>query len=102
MKEILGNKDIFHLNMRYQTAYPHINKQFWFDQERSGGPIVEQGTHFVDLARYFCGECDHKTLNTNCIYFEDKELNMMHSDVKLDEIKKGKVNQIITCANWKS
>eukprot|EP01084_Bolivina_argentea_P176482 305396_1 len=45
MKEILGNRHILHLNMRYQCAYPHINKQFFFDQNQSGGPIVEQGTH---------------------------------------------------------
>merc|ERR1711971_56604 len=88
--------------MRYQTAYPHINKQFFFDQQMSCGPIVEQGTHFVDLARFFCGECDIETLQTNAVYFGEKNLKMLHEEVDLSKIKKGNVNQIITSANYRS
>jgi len=42
---------------RYNCAYTHCGS-FWWDIVRSGGPIVEQATHFVDLARLFCGEAD--------------------------------------------
>jgi len=102
MKEILGDRDIFHLNVRYQCAYPEIGKQFWWDQAQSGGPIVEQCTHFVDLTRYFCGECDLETLNSNAVYYGDKGLKMMNEEVNVGQIKKGMVNQIITCSNWKT
>lgn len=37
--------------------------QHW-DARISGGPVVEQGTHFCDLARYFGGEVDIDTVST--------------------------------------
>lgn len=33
-------------------------KQWWRNQEQSGGQFVEQTTHVVDLLRYFCGEAE--------------------------------------------
>lgn len=47
---------------KYYCAYSNINKLAWWDADQSGGPVVEQGTHFVDLARYFCGDADLSTL----------------------------------------
>ena len=44
------------LNARYSCTYSTMNKPFWWDMSKSGGPIVEQGTHFCDLVRYFGGE----------------------------------------------
>jgi predicted dehydrogenase len=41
---------------RYNCAYEEIHHPFWWDKKKSGGPIVEQATHFIDLARYLCGE----------------------------------------------
>lgn len=41
---------------RYNCAYSEIRKAEWWDVRMSGGPIVEQATHFVDLARYIAGE----------------------------------------------
>lgn len=41
---------------RYDCAYSEIRKAEWWDVRTSGGPIVEQATHFVDLARYLAGE----------------------------------------------
>ena len=43
---------------RYNCAYSGIDRSQWWDVRRSGGPIVEQGTHFLDLARYIGGEVD--------------------------------------------
>ena len=40
------------LNLRYQCAYEHIDKLFWWDKTGGGGPIVEQATHLVDLSRF--------------------------------------------------
>lgn len=44
------------INARYACTYSNVRKPFWWDKERSGGPIVEQATHFCDLIRYFGGE----------------------------------------------
>jgi len=49
---------------RYNCAYSEIEKPEWWDLRTSGGPIVEQATHFIDLARYLCGEVDSSTVST--------------------------------------
>ena len=41
---------------RYNCAYSEIAKVEWWDIRLSGGPIVEQATHFVDLSRLLGGE----------------------------------------------
>ena len=43
---------------RYDCAYSQIDKKAWWDIRTSGGPIVEQATHFCDLARLLGGEVD--------------------------------------------
>ena len=37
---------------RYSCPYNFIAKPQWWDTQKSGGCIVEQATHFVDLMRY--------------------------------------------------
>jgi len=43
---------------RYNCAYSEIPKPAWWDTRLSGGPIIEQATHFCDLARYLAGDVD--------------------------------------------
>ena len=45
------------VNARYNCAYSELDHPFWWDKAKSGGPIVEQATHFCDLLRYFGGGC---------------------------------------------
>lgn len=52
---------------RYDCAYSEIGKPAWWDIRRSGGPIVEQATHFLDLARYLCGDVDLDSLQATRI-----------------------------------
>ncbi len=40
------------ISSRYEVPW-------WFRPEESGGPINEQATHFVDLARYLVGDITH-------------------------------------------
>eukprot|EP01103_Thecamoeba_quadrilineata_P003480 TRINITY_DN13249_c0_g1_i1.p1 TRINITY_DN13249_c0_g1~~TRINITY_DN13249_c0_g1_i1.p1 ORF type:complete len:428 (-),score=81.58 TRINITY_DN13249_c0_g1_i1:55-1338(-) len=40
------------INARFNCAYSEINKTSWWHLDASGGPIVEQSTHLVDIARY--------------------------------------------------
>jgi len=52
---------------RYNTAYPSIGSKMWWDIRSSGGPIIEQATHFYDLMRYFGGEINHSTISSNYV-----------------------------------
>ncbi len=56
---------------RYDCAYSEIAKRAWWDVQQSGGPIVEQATHFVDLARYLCGEANLETVQAVAIAAAD-------------------------------
>lgn len=56
---------------RYDCAYSEIRKPAWWDIRRSGGPIVEQATHFLDLARYLCGDVDPGTIRASRISATD-------------------------------
>lgn len=75
--------------LRYNTAYPAIEKAMWcaplpmlvgiwiltvklrvnvrWDLRLSGGPIIEQCTHFADLARFIAGEVDLSTVSAVAI-----------------------------------
>jgi predicted dehydrogenase len=52
---------------RYDCAYSEIRKREWWDARTSGGPVVEQMTHFADLARYLCGEVRYDTIAARTI-----------------------------------
>jgi predicted dehydrogenase len=49
-------------NARYNAAYTAIPAAFWWNTSRSGGPLVEQATHFIDLARYLVGDVQHDSI----------------------------------------
>ncbi|KAL6073234.1 NAD binding dehydrogenase [Balamuthia mandrillaris] len=53
--------------LRYNSAYTGIRKAMWYDTRKSGGPIVEQCTHFVDLARFIAGDIDLSSVNAYAI-----------------------------------
>ncbi len=42
-------------------------KGSWWDKTQSGGPVVEQGTHFCDLSRYFGGDITLPTVKSVCV-----------------------------------
>jgi len=82
MKEILkeeaakrGDKEN-HISMilaKFNCAYSYINKVTWWDVRRSGGPIVEQCTHVVDLARYLAeSDYDESTLRAYAIQHDQR------------------------------
>jgi predicted dehydrogenase len=85
---------------RYHCAYEKIGA-FWFDQSRSGGPIVEQATHFIDLARYFCGDADLSSVMAMSIKATDPMGAL--SKLKIDETCIEPANRVprVTQAMWK-
>ncbi|KZT00427.1 uncharacterized protein LAESUDRAFT_816521 [Laetiporus sulphureus 93-53] len=58
MKRIIqeNNLIVMGTNARYVMAYEYARKLSWWNKASSGGPIVEQATHFCDLSRYFGGD----------------------------------------------
>ncbi len=52
-----------HIVLRYACSYSKIRKREWWDTAESGGTIVEQATHFVDAARYLCGEAEMESVS---------------------------------------
>ena len=50
------SQPILMINARYNCAYSELDHPFWWNKKLSGGPIVEQATHFCDLFRFFGGE----------------------------------------------
>jgi predicted dehydrogenase len=72
MKEIIAeNGPIRAFNARYMCAYSTLNKEMWWDVDRCGGPIIEQATHFYDLARHLGGEINLDTLQAMSIKQSD-------------------------------
>ena len=65
MKSLLmqhGRQPLF-INARYNCAYSEMNHPFWWNKAKSGGPVVEQATHFCDLVRYLGGEVRPESLS---------------------------------------
>jgi predicted dehydrogenase len=66
----------------------------------SAGPIVEQGTHFCDLSRYFGGDVDISTVAAHSLEWYEKPGKL--SALVIDESKIEPENRIprITSATW--
>lgn len=56
-KEMLSGKTLGVVSGWFWTSMPGV--AWWRVQELSGGQMVEQTTHIVDMARYLCGEVTH-------------------------------------------
>lgn len=66
----------------------------------SAGPIVEQGTHFCDLSRYFGGEVDIASVTAHSLEW-DEEAGQL-SKMSIDESKIAPEHRIprVTAATW--
>ncbi|KAI6648642.1 hypothetical protein LOD99_7999 [Oopsacas minuta] len=73
-KEILNShsQPILMINARYNCAYSELDHPFWWNKKESGGPIVEQATHFCDLFRFFGGEVNLNSVTSKIIPAGDK------------------------------
>lgn len=57
MKDIIEStgKPVMMTVAKYVCSYAKIKSDVWWNKSKSCGPVVEQGTHLVDLCRYFGG-----------------------------------------------
>ncbi|XP_060074889.1 uncharacterized protein LOC132554581 [Ylistrum balloti] len=106
MKELIaqhGGK-VMAFNARYYFAYTEGINKYWFNSDISGGPIVEQATHFCDLARYICGEVDMSTLDTLLLNDSDEgeagKLNHLSNQAE-EDIPSCKRIPRVTLSHWR-
>jgi len=104
MKEVIqqfGEPRAF--NARYDCAYSNINRESWWHVDKSGGPIVEQATHFCDLARFLVGEPDLSTMKALSIKQNEPagKLSDIHSNINEEKFPLEKRIPRVTNACWK-
>jgi len=74
MKNIIEQtgKPVIMTVARYVCSYAKIKSEVWWHKGKSCGPVVEQGTHLVDLCRYFGGAVLLDTVQaTSTEHFEE-------------------------------
>lgn len=66
----------------------------------SQGPVVEQGTHFCDLSRYFGGDVDLSTVTAHSLEWDEEAGHL--SKQSIDESQIAPENRIprVTSATW--
>jgi predicted dehydrogenase len=66
----------------------------------SAGPVIEQGTHFCDLSRYFGGEVDIASVTAHSLDWDENAGRL--SAMRVDESKIAPENRIprVTAASW--
>ena len=95
MKTILEThgRPVMGVNARYICAYSEMDHPFWWNSVKSGGPVVEQATHFCDLMRYLVGEVHYETISAlNVPASDDKNepgylssIQPVNSEASLDD-----------------
>ncbi|PVG00215.1 hypothetical protein CPB86DRAFT_773886 [Serendipita vermifera] len=103
MKKVIkdNNLKVMATIARYACAYESIRKPFWWDKQQSGGPVIEQGTHFCDLSRYFGGDVDISSVQAQSVGWDEEPGKL--SKIGIDESQISPENRIprVTTANWK-
>ncbi|GMK59488.1 hypothetical protein CspeluHIS016_0800940 [Cutaneotrichosporon spelunceum] len=103
MKQILheNNLTVMATNARYSCAYEAIAKPAWWTKSIDMGPVIEQGTHFCDLSRYFGGDVDMDSVSAHAVEWYEAPGKL--SKIPVDESKIAEDDRIprITSAVWK-
>ncbi|CAE6457383.1 unnamed protein product [Rhizoctonia solani] len=103
MKQIIEDKELVVMatSARYVCAYEAITKPDWWDKSRDQGPVIEQGTHFCDLSRYFGGDVDISSVMAHSVEWDEEPGHL--SKLGIDENKIAPENRIprVTTATWK-
>lgn len=93
-----------YLQFAYKTAYSHSYNVNWWRKERSGGPTVEQATHFCDIARYIGGDVRPGSINVKVLCDNHPSgagrLHAVPKAVKEDEVPTEERIPRLTVAHW--
>ncbi|KAK3100214.1 hypothetical protein FSP39_016423 [Pinctada imbricata] len=106
MRELIqqhGGK-VMAVNARYYFAYTSSLNKFWWNHDLSGGPIVEQATHFCDISRFLVGDIDTSTLHTITLDDSDPSgaghLAYNSNEAEVDILPKDRIPRV-TMSHWK-
>lgn len=103
MKQIIeeNNLTVMATIARYACAYESIAKPDWWNKSKSAGPVIEQGTHFCDLSRYFGGDVDISSVSAHSLEWNENAGHL--SKMQFDETAIEPENRIprVTAATWK-
>ncbi|CAA7271756.1 unnamed protein product [Cyclocybe aegerita] len=103
MKKIIDENQLTVMSTiaRYACAYESISKPDWWDKSKSAGPIIEQGTHFCDLSRYFGGEVEISSVQAHSLEWDENAGHL--SKININESTIAPENRIprVTAATWK-
>ncbi|PPQ76466.1 hypothetical protein CVT24_013213 [Panaeolus cyanescens] len=103
MKEILETNNLHVMNTiaRYACAYQSIAKLDWWDKSKSAGPIIEQGTHFCDLSRYFGGDVDIPSVRAHTVEWNDTPGRLSRQTIDESLIPPERRIPRVTSAHWR-
>ncbi|KAJ9096332.1 hypothetical protein QFC21_005152 [Naganishia friedmannii] len=103
MKQIIAENNLTVMGTvaRYACAYEAIAKPAWWNKAIDMGPVIEQGTHFCDLSRYFGGDIDIPTVVAHSVEWDEAPGQL--SKIPVDESKIPEDQRIprMTTATWK-
>lgn len=103
MKQIIAenNLTVMATVARYACAYNLINKPAWWNKSIDQGPVIEQGTHFADLSRYFGGDVLMDTVQAHSVEWDEAPGQI--SSIPVDESIIPEQERIprLTSATWK-
>ena len=82
------------------SYYSNLPVKFEPNVSPSAGPIIEQGTHFCDLSRYFGGDVDISSVQAHSLEWHEKAGRL--SKMAVDENAIPPENRIprVTAATW--
>ncbi|KAL8293280.1 hypothetical protein RQP46_000974 [Phenoliferia psychrophenolica] len=103
MRSIIEDNDLFVMATvaRYVCSYAKIAKPSWWMKSRDCGPIVEQGTHFIDLSRYFGGDVDMASVQANSLEWFEEAGQLSVIPVDEEAIPEDDRIPRVTSATWK-
>ncbi|KAL7419542.1 hypothetical protein Q5752_005453 [Cryptotrichosporon argae] len=55
------------VHARFVVAYEYAVKTAWWTNSVTQGPIIEQGTHMIDLVRYLAGDIDNASIAAHTV-----------------------------------
>ncbi len=98
-------RPLVHVNARYLSCSSAIQHPIWWDKEKSGGPIVEQATHFCDILRYFGGDVLSSSIRAVAVCPSDMPtspgyLSSVSEEVHEDSIPMERRVPRLTTAHW--
>ena len=70
------------------------------DVSPSAGPIIEQGTHFCDLSRYFGGDVDISSVQAHSLEWHEKAGRLSKMAVNENAIPPENRIPRVTAATW--